>query len=147
MYIATTGVSPAELFLKRALCMRLDLLRPSLRSRVVSKQADQKQLHDTHRRFRLFEVGQPVLVRNLRGGPKWLPGMIVEQTGPVSYRVQVSDQIWRHHADQLLDHSGAVAEGQSDVMEPEERSSDILSPETPVIPPTVPSTIWAHTKC
>ena len=52
---ATTGVSPAELFLKRALRTRLDLLRPSLRSRVESKQADQKQLHDTHSRFQLLD--------------------------------------------------------------------------------------------
>ena len=80
-----TGVSPAELFLKCALQTRLDLLRPSLRSRVVSKQADQKQLHDTHSKFQLFEVGQSVSVRNLQGGPKWFPGVIVEQTGPVSY--------------------------------------------------------------
>ena len=30
---------------------------------------------------------------------------MIEQTGPVSYRVQVSGQIWRHHTDQILDHS------------------------------------------
>ena len=69
-----------------------------------------------------------------------MPGVIVEQTDPISYRVQVSDQIWRRHVDQLLDYSGVVAEEQSDVMEPEERSSDVLSPETPVIQPTVQST-------
>ena len=72
-----------------------------------------------------------------------MPGVIVEQTGPVSYRVQVSDQIWRRHVDQLLDHSGVVAEEQSDVMEPEERSSDALSPETPVIP-TTHCTVYVH---
>ena len=81
----------------------------------MSKQADQKQLHDTHSRSRLFEVGQAVLVRNLRDGPKWLSGVIVEQTGPVSYRVQASDQIWQHHADQLLDHTRVVAEEQPDI--------------------------------
>ena len=41
-----------------------------------------------------FECLQSVLVRNLRGEPKWLPGHIVEQTGPVSYRVQVGDYLW-----------------------------------------------------
>ena len=46
-----------------------------------------------------------ILVRNLRGGPKWI---VTEQTGPVSYKVQVNDQIWRCHTDQLLDHNVAV---------------------------------------
>ena len=35
---------------------------------------------------------------------------IVERTGPVSYRVQVSDQVWRRHTDQLLEHSESVPE-------------------------------------
>ena len=111
----TTGVTPAELFLKRPLRTRLDLLRPSLQSRVETKQANQKRLHDAHSKFRLFEVGQSVLVRNLREGPKWLTGTVLEQTGPVSYRVQVSDQIWRRHTDQLLDHSVAVEDRSPDV--------------------------------
>ena len=80
-----------------------------------TKQANQKRLHDAHSKFRLFEVGQSVLVRNLREGPKWLTGTVLEQTGPVSYRVQVSDQIWRRHTDQLLDHSVAVEDRSPDV--------------------------------
>ena len=100
---ATTGVSPAELFLKHSLRTKLDLLRPSLRSQVESKQADQKYYHDLHSREREFEVGQTVSVRNLRGQPKWLEGTIIEKTGPVSYKVTVGDQVWRRHADQLLD--------------------------------------------
>ena len=100
---ATTGVSPAELFLKRSLRTRLDLMRPSLRSRVEAQQALQKNQHDRHTKDRLFDVGQSVLARNLRAGPKWIPGVMVEKTGPVSYKVQVSDQIWRRHCDQLLD--------------------------------------------
>ena len=79
-------------------------------------------------------------MQNLRDGPKWLSGVIVEQTGPVSYRVQVSDQIWRCHADQLLDHTRVVAEEQPDIRGQEEGSSDVLSPETPVMPPIAPST-------
>ena len=132
---AITGVSPADLFLKRPLHTRLDQLRPSLRNRVVSKQADQKQLHDAHSRSRLFAIGQKGLVRKLQDGPKWLSGVIVEQTGPVSYRVQVSDQIWRCHADQLLDHTRVVAEEQPAIQGREEGSSDILFPETPVMQP------------
>jgi len=102
---STTGVSPAELFLKRPLRTRFDLLRPSnsVESHVMSKQSDQKSSHDNHSKFRMFAIGQNVLVRNLRGEPKWLPGHIVDQTGPVSYRVQVGDYLWRRHVDQLLE--------------------------------------------
>ena len=99
---STTGVTPAELFMKRPLKTRLDLLRPQLRSKVEGKQADQKQYHDIHSRDRSFDIGENVLARNLRDGPKWLSGTIVEKTGPVSYKVQVRDQVWRRHTDQLL---------------------------------------------
>lgn len=84
MASSTTGVIPAELFLRRPLQTRLDLLKPSLWSRVLSKQADQKRCHDAHSKFHEFEVRQNVLVRNLRDGPKWIPGTVLEQTGPVS---------------------------------------------------------------
>jgi len=40
-------------------------------------------------------------VQNLRGEPRWLHGIILEQTGPISYQVSVNDQIWRRHIDQL----------------------------------------------
>ena len=59
---ATTNTSPSELFLGQALWSRLDLLRPNYKSRVVSKQADQKLHHDRHSRPRRFTQGQAVMV-------------------------------------------------------------------------------------
>ena len=96
---ATTGVSPAELFLKRN---RLDFLHASVQTQVTEKQTKQKMYHDRGSRYCQFEQGQTVLVKNLRGLPKWLPGKMIERTGPLSYRVQVQGQIWRRHTDQLL---------------------------------------------
>ena len=61
-----------------------------------------KRQHDAHSRDREFDIGETVLARNLREGPKWLAGTIIERTGPVSYRVQVNEQVWRRHTDQLL---------------------------------------------
>ena len=58
----TTGVTPAELFLKRALRTRLDLLRPSLKDHVSQKQAQQSQQHNSHSKDRQFDIGQPVLL-------------------------------------------------------------------------------------
>ena len=99
---ATTGVSPAELFVKRQLRTHLDLLHPANQTKVNAQQANQKKYHDQHSRHRQFEVGQSVLAKNLRGEPHWLPGKVIERTGPVSYRVEVRDKIWRRHTDQLL---------------------------------------------
>ena len=45
---ATTGVSPASLLLQQELCTHLDLLRPNRRSHIVHKQAEQKEMHDSH---------------------------------------------------------------------------------------------------
>ena len=59
----------------------------------MGKQAEQKQRHDAHSRDREFDSGESVLARNLREGPKWLSGTIIERTGPASYRVQVRDQL------------------------------------------------------
>ncbi len=66
----------------------------------MNKQRLQKDQHDAHCQPRRFERGQVVLAENVRG--KWLKGTIVDQTGPVSYRVHVGRQIWRRYVDQLL---------------------------------------------
>ena len=123
---STTGVSPAELFLKRQLRTRLDLLRPSLERKVAATQAKQKSYHDAHSKTREFEIGQAVLVRNLLGEPKWLQGTVLEQTGPVSYKVQVGDRVWRRHVDQLLE---ASAEGVERNVESDDCSYPVIGTE------------------
>ena len=99
---ATTGVPPCTLFLGRSLRTRLDLLRPDIEQKVHEKQAHQKTHHDQHAKPRQFTVGQPVMVRNLRPGPTWIPGTIAQQLGPVSYLVNVQHGVsWRRHVDHL----------------------------------------------
>ena len=99
---STTGLTPSELFLKRRIRTRLDLLKPQVATQVEKKQALQKQYHDKGSRMREFDIGQRVLVENLRGEPKWLPGTMIEKAGSVSYHVQVGDGIWWRHADQIM---------------------------------------------
>ena len=42
------------------------------------------------------------MVRNLRPGPTWIPGTIVEQSGPLSYIVSVLEGThWKRHVDHL----------------------------------------------
>ena len=51
------------------------------------------------------------MARNLRTGPKWVPGVILERTGPLSYVIETTDkQIWRRHVDQLKALGDGVCE-------------------------------------
>ena len=70
----TTGVAPCELFLKRSMQTKLDLLRPDVESTVSGLQGCQKSYHDKHAKRREFSVGQAVMERNLRKGPKCVAG-------------------------------------------------------------------------
>ena len=47
-----------------------------------------KAMHDLHAKAREFLVGQRVMLRNLRDGPKWVPGVVIGRQGPLSYVVQ-----------------------------------------------------------
>ena len=96
---ATTGASPSELLLGRRPRSRL---KPNLAARVEGKQQQQKASHDISAKMCVFQVGDKVYVKNHRPGPSWLPGIIVESTGSLSFRVQLEDErIWRCHQDQL----------------------------------------------
>ncbi len=89
---STTNTTPSELFLRRSLRTRLDLLRPDLGVSISQKQAEQKKGHDNHSRIREYFIKQSVLARNLRNGPRWLLGTIVER-GQLSYLVQVGNGV------------------------------------------------------
>lgn len=101
---ATTGQTPAMLFMGRPLRSRLDLLKPDIRKHVQEKQCSPSQLQ---RKMRTFDIGQKVLARDYRSPTqKWKSGEILSQTGPLSYTVGVEpNMIWRRHVDQLLDAS------------------------------------------
>ena len=74
---ATTNVAPCELLMNRKIRTRLDLLYPDVESRVAKNVSRQKAMHDVHAKAREFLVGQQVMLRNLRDGPKWVPGVVV----------------------------------------------------------------------
>ena len=63
---------------------------------------------------------------------------VVERTGPVSYRVQVSDQVWHCHTDQLLEHS--VSSQSESVPETEILLPDASLPQISQSEPSIPIT-------
>ena len=82
-------ISPANLLMNRQLKSNLDLVLPILSKWVTDVQDKQKQQHDQHAKCQSFNPGDKVLARNHNDTEMWLPGQIVEVTGPVSYKVHI----------------------------------------------------------
>ena len=99
---STTGVSPAQLLLNRQPRTKFDLLRPNLTERVEQHQSQHKSNHDGSSRERRFSKGETVYAQNFGQGQRWIPGVIQEVTGPVSFLVRLDgNRIVRKHLDHL----------------------------------------------
>ena len=84
----------------------MDLLKPHTAEQVEKKQLQQKEQHDLRSRERPQEVGTNVFVRNYHHGDRWLPGVIEQRTGPVSFKVRLEGgKIRRCHQDQVRNRS------------------------------------------
>ena len=81
----------AELLLGRRPRAWLDLLKPNTVDRIEKKQQlqAQKAQHDRKAKPRTFTVGDNVFVKNFGAGDRWLPGRIVQVSGPVSFQVEL----------------------------------------------------------
>ena len=100
---ATRGLSPSEMLMGIKLRCTLDLIHPDLKKKVEAKQTSQKAYHDKHASEHNFVAGEPIYTKNYGYGPKWIPGLIHETTGPVSYTVLLGDgKLVRRHVDQLF---------------------------------------------
>ena len=109
---STTGQAPAELFLRRTLRARLDILCPCVESRAAAQQQQQKTAHDRRAKDHSFTLGQAVLVKNWREGPHWVKGVIIQVLGAIQYEVDVGESTTRHcHADHLLPTKGDSSGG------------------------------------
>ena len=139
---ATTGKSPSQLFLKRDIRTRFDLLKPDCEKHVLEKQSQQKSGHDqVHSRDCKWFVGQRVMARNVRPGPDWIPATVLEVQGPVTYLIQTDDgQVWKRHLDQLKEFGERrqTTEFASEDTEfpsiPHTQSPEPAEPEEPVEP-------------
>lgn len=99
---STTGVSPSELLQGRRIRTRLDLLKPSVTERVEKHQLQQTMSHDRSSRRMYFSKGETVYAQNFGTGQKWMPAVVQEVTGPVSFLVKLQDgRLIRHHQDHL----------------------------------------------
>lgn len=61
-----------------------------------------KRVQDTRTMTQNLNGGDCVYARNYSGGPKWLPGQVVQVEGSVLYQVKLDDgRVLRRHIDQL----------------------------------------------
>lgn len=104
----TTGQTPSQLLMGRKVKTHMDLLKPDLGATVRYKQALQKEQHDANAKDRIFIEGDPVFVRDVVNR-KWLPGVITDCTGPVSYIIRLEDgRIVRRHQDHIRFRTGST---------------------------------------
>ena len=139
---ATTNESPCCLFLNRQIRTRLDLLHPDTEKVVSTKQESQKKYHDAHARQRELLVGQRVLVRSPPPDLQWVPGTVIERTGPVSYLIKVADsRIWRRHIDHIRGMPDSPLHQTPPESALESPEPDPVSPDLPVPDLPVPSNL------
>ncbi|XP_065902358.1 uncharacterized protein [Dysidea avara] len=82
----------------RRLRSHLDLLMPSVATRIQANQQQQKANHDSKRKLCEFDIDDAVYVKNFIGIPAWLPGVIEKCRGPLSYlvKLQSNKMVCRH---------------------------------------------------
>ena len=128
---STTGVTPAQLLMKKKIRTRLDLLLPNTESQVRLNQGYQKSAYDYHAKERDLDANDPVFFRDFSSSsPKsWKKGAIVHTTDPVSALVELPDRrVVRRHQDHLRkDPSITEHSLKSATPEPEMAAPDPIS--------------------
>ena len=87
--------------------------------------------------MRLFSVGDAVFVKNFSGSPKWIPGRVIANRGPLSLVIQLDNgsKVTRH-----VDHVRVREQEGDNAGEEEEADGDILPPPESAEPdPEVPA--------
>ena len=93
---SVTNVSPSVALNNRKFITVKDRVHPYYCQKNRSK--------TSHKKLPNHEVGDKVLALNLRDGPKWLHGSIVEKLGVNVFNVLIHDYniVWKRHSNQLL---------------------------------------------
>ena len=129
---STTGVSPSELLQGRRIRTRLDLLKPSVTERVEKRQLQQTLSHDSLSRQMYFSKGETVYAQNFGTGQKWMPAVVQEVTGPVSFLVKLQDgRLIRRYQDHLRRR---ISEGEDKKKRVSDDIPEILIDSFPVAP-------------
>ena len=133
--------------MRRHLRTKLDLLRTSVAERVYERQSKQKATHDHLSKERDIQVDDNVYVRDFRTNKAWLPGVVIEKTGPVSTQVALEDgQVVRRHQDHVRDKEVKKAEPVATPMSAITVSTQDLPEVTPFVNEYCESTMPQTTR-
>ena len=96
---SSTGVSPAELIFGRTLRSRLDLIYSD-----IGRKMNQQKVNNHGHHLRTFQPDDKVYSRNFSSKePKWIPAVIKQKIGPVSYTIILPDgRLIKRHVDHIL---------------------------------------------
>ncbi|UYV82422.1 K02A2.6-like [Cordylochernes scorpioides] len=96
---STTQKSPAQLLMNRNLRSLINKFHPESVSEGSMRQED--RFMRNCKPHRVVNEGQAVIARGYHG-PRWLPGVVQEKTGPVSIKVETDDgEILNRHLNQV----------------------------------------------
>ena len=104
---SVTGQSPAEVLFGRPIRSKMDLMHPDLGEKMMARRAP---VDDASK----FSPGALVWVRNFSGPEKWKAGEIVRVLGPRSYEVQVGNQLYHRHEQQVRERKVLRSERSSE---------------------------------
>ncbi|XP_055355728.1 uncharacterized protein K02A2.6-like [Paramacrobiotus metropolitanus] len=128
---ATTGKSPAELFLSRKLRGQLDLLVPVLMTTIERNRKRYQQNFDQRTQEKHFQVGDYVMVRDYRPNRAvdWQRGQLVRREGTRIWVVLVNGIDLRRHENQMRPRHW---------LHPDERA--LPNPPAALVAPAAPKT-------
>ena len=96
----SSGKSPAEAMFRRKLNTLIDNIRPDILKNLEFSSTKQFIEHDKNSRYREFQAGDNVWVKNEQK-KGFHPGRVIDRTGDLSYKIEVDGHTQRKHADQL----------------------------------------------
>ena len=82
---------PSDVMLQRRLRTKTDLVKPETPQKVLDQQVKMKEHFDKIAKHRNLCIGDPVFAYDFLHSPKWLPGVIIEKLGPVTFRIELLD--------------------------------------------------------
>ena len=108
------------------------------------KQSRQAQDHDRHSKARVITVGDNVFVKNFpKLIPRWIPGVVVEQLGPLSCRVRLqAGHVVQRHLDHVRQRLAAIPDDYSSDMDDGDGISDTACVEKTVLQPHGVGKAW-----
>ena len=105
----TTGFTPSELFLGRRIRTRLDLLKPSLKQRMLNYETKMAYCQNKRQEPRQFQPGEKVLLKNhIHGKPKWTPGIVMEQLSDRTYIIDIGQRRVKRHVDDIVQNHASI---------------------------------------